>query len=515
MGWYFFMHTFLLALVSVILLVPECSLGTSGATRRLLAELRKELGTREGAITLPVYHRSSRNGDFGRGSRGSRSTLDISDLGNLGKGSILASNESAPPPTAQTSIVNLDQSFGQFFAVFKIGTPPTDLALIIDTGSQLLWIQCEPCNVCGIQARGYKVFNPNTSGSFSFLSCSIDTSCPGDDSVSTACGQDGRCIYHVTYGDKSNSSGYLATENLAAGTTTLRGASNNQNVFGCGYVNEGIEAQLNASGLLGLDRGPFSLISQLGIGVFAHCLPNRIKSTDVSGYLRLGSSKLNSSIALSYTPMIQNNASAFYSQFYHLSMTGITVDGKLLDIPSSAFEISPEGDAGGTIIDSGTTLTSFVEEAFSVVEAAFSVTFDQLYKRYDTGSLGLLCYQVPLSQEAAPKPPSVVLHFENNLDIDLPAQHVLRYIGRDTSYNYYCMAFKNSGSLESGGRNFIGNFQLQDYLVEYDIANSRIGFAPQVCGTEGSSSDARSLQPRMWLLWDIFWTVPTVFMVIL
>ncbi|KAH6554949.1 hypothetical protein KP509_1Z294500 [Ceratopteris richardii] len=209
--------------------------------------------------------------------------------------------------------------------------------------------------------------------------------------------------------------------------------------------------------------------------------------------------------------MVQNNASAFYSQFFHLNMTGISVGGKLLDIPSSAFEIAPEGDSGGTIIDSGTTLTTFVEEAFSIVEEAFSLTLDPLYQRYDAGSDGQLCYQVPLSQEDAPTPPSVVLHFENNLDLNLQAQHVLRYIAIDTSYNYYCMAFQNSGSVDSGGRNFIGNFQLQDFLVEYDIANSRIGFAPQVCGTEGSSSNARSLQPKMWL----FWTAPIVFMVIL
>ncbi|MCO5608177.1 hypothetical protein L7F22_062383, partial [Adiantum nelumboides] len=241
---------------------------------------------------------------------------------------------------------------------------------------------------------------------------------------------------------------------------------------------------------MGLDRGPFSLLTQLDVDVFAHCLPNRIHSTKVSGYLTLGPSPLTSNVTLNYTPMIQNTASPFLSQFYYLNMTGVSVNGRLLDIPSSAFDITPDGDAGGTIIDSGTTLTSFVEEAFSVIADAFHLAVDSSLSKAETDNSDLLCYGVPLRQREAPTAPNVTLHFANDLDLNLNTDHLFRLYGRDTTNNYYCMAFNNAGPISSSGRNFIGNFQQQNFLVEYDIANSRIGFAPHIC--DQGSSDASS-----------------------
>ncbi|KAI5069614.1 hypothetical protein GOP47_0015915 [Adiantum capillus-veneris] len=509
----------LLGCAIAVFVLPSCRADTTAA-RRLLAELRDELRRREGGITFPVYHRSLQNGEYKKGPGQARSTLDTSDI--MAAPTPTQINDSNPsnntiPPDMKSTIVTLNEPFGQFFAVFDIGTPSIDTAVIIDTGSQLLWIQCQPCIECGAQADGYEIFNPNKSTSFSFLRCTTDNECPGDDSVATTCNPNGLCFYHVTYGDKSNSSGYLSRDTLTVGMATL-GASASQHkdlLFGCGYINNGIESQLNASGLMGLDRGPFSLITQLDVNVFAHCLPDRIQSTKVSGYLTLGPSPLTSNITLKYTPMIQNNASAFLSQFYYMNMTGISVDGQLLDIPSSAFEISPEGEAGGTIIDSGTTLTSFVEEAFTIVAEAFSLAVDSSFTKADAGNSDLLCYGVPLGQRETPKAPNVTLHFVDNLNLDLNTNHLFRLYGRDTTNNYYCMAFNNAGPIDSGGRNFIGNFQQQNFLVEYDIANSRIGFAPHIC-FQGSSSGSISVHSIKWLFsWRTLWVIPALLSLIL
>ncbi|KAH7307817.1 hypothetical protein KP509_22G079100 [Ceratopteris richardii] len=505
---------------AIPLLIRQTRRGTADVIDppdRLLAELREELDKGNGPITFPVFHKDLQNEDYAYGPGIPTSILEISDIGPTSSPASNGSNISSLMQDMKSTIVTLDEPFSQYFAVFHIGTPPIDIAVIIDTGSQLLWIQCEPCTECGTQADGYEIFNPNKSNSFAFLSCSTENACPGDDSVATACDKYGHCYYRVTYGDKSNSSGYLATDTLTVGTTALSAPPSKHKdvVFGCGYINEGIEAELNASGLLGLDRGPFSLITQLDVSVFAHCLPNRIQSTKVSGYLTLGPSHLTSTVNLQYTPMIQNNASKFLSQFYYMNMTGISVDGRLLNIPSSAFEITPGGESGGTIIDSGTTLTSFVDEAFSVLAEAFSRTLDPLFKRAETGTSGLLCYQVPLSQRRAPVPPSVTLHFDNNLNLNLSAAHVLRNYGRDTNYDYYCMAFNNAGSIDSGGRNFIGNFQQQDFLVEYDIGNSRIGFAPYICN-KGNSVDTTSFDITRWLSFQrVFWIAAVLFILIL
>lgn len=392
-------------------------------------------------------------------------------------------------------MITLNEPFGQYFAVLQVGTPAKEVAVIMDTGSELLWIQCQPCEKCGQQTRD-PIFDPSKSSSYKSLAC-VDAlngicSISGDDSVETGCNDAGACLYTVTYGDSSNSTGYLSTETLTIPTAKGSSFQLLEFVFGCGVNNDGIEAQLNASGLMGLDRGNFSVISQLGVDTFAYCLPNRVKSVDVSGYLTFGKSSNNK--PLKYTPMVQNLNSSFLSQFYYLNMTGVSVNGKLLDIASSAFEIDAVTGNGGTVIDSGTTLTTFVDEAYTIIVQAFESSVDSSLTKADLGENStMLCYQVPLTQKEAPTAPKVTLHFVGSLDIELDTDHLFRNAASDTTYNYYCMAFDNSGTLASGAKNFIGNYQQQNFLVEYDIGNSRIGFAPTQC-----SSSNHSLKTLAW-----------------
>ena len=339
------------------------------------------------------------------------------------------------------------------------------------------------------------MFNPIKSSTY--ITCSSEDPCPLNDSVGTEC-RDSICWYAVTYGDHSNSTGYLSKEKLTMLTTKASSYSKTNVIFGCGIINTGVEAELNASGLLGLDRGEFSIITQLNISVFSHCLPNRVHNSQVSGSLTLGK-RPTSGIALQYTPMLQNDNSIFTSQFYYINLTGVSINGKLLDIPRAAFEMTASGD-GGTIIDSGTTLTSFVDEAYSVVYKAFQSAMNIELTQVIIENSDLLCYQVPLQQRQAPTPPNVTLHFDGSVNLQLTNDHVLRLGATDSTYNYYCMAFNSAGSVASGSRNFIGNFQQQDFIVEYDIANSRIGFAPTICNNGNSIKYFKWLSLRPLLL---------------
>ena len=86
----------------------------------------------------------------------------------------------------QFPLAALGRGFGEYFAIMKIGTPPQSIALAIDTGSQLLWLQCEPCIRCGAQAQGYSVYNPAVSKTYVPFTCD-EEECRGDSSVATAC----------------------------------------------------------------------------------------------------------------------------------------------------------------------------------------------------------------------------------------------------------------------------------------------------------------------------------------
>ncbi|KAI5084839.1 hypothetical protein GOP47_0001008 [Adiantum capillus-veneris] len=460
-----------------------------------------------GSLTFPVYHKSidtprhiGRDHAFQKQNRSHRRRT-------LAKFSTDALNPPGPAlsngnvPALLGKVVTLSTDFGEFFAELRIGSPAMPLAVIIDSGSQLMWIQCMPCNKCGSQAiSGYPIFEPAKSSSYTNVTCDTTSECPHtDDSIEIKCSTDsGVCMYDVSYADNSSSAGMLASDTLTL-TTSNEGASSsfefNNFVFGCGVNNAGIQTMFNASGLMGLGKGPHSIISQLSIDVFSYCLPNRLNNVDVTGYLTFGrgaDANISLSSSMQYTSIVQLNhhhASFLpHDEFYYLGLTGISIDGKPLLIPPAALELNQDTGTGGTIIDSGTALTNFVDEAYTVIINAFN---DYIHEStlmtitnvmLDNGYSTLSCYAVPFSNpREAPTVPTMTLHFEGSVAMELRTEHLLHLIHNDTTHDYYCLTMTNNGPLESGAKNIIGNFQQQNFLIEYDIANSRVGFAPTQC----------------------------------
>ncbi|MCO5548918.1 hypothetical protein L7F22_002381 [Adiantum nelumboides] len=328
----------------------------------------------------------------------------------------------------------------------------------------------------------FPLFMPFESSTFTVIQCTSNNSCPVQmfSSSLTSCGRsDDLCLYNYGYADLSNTSGYLFKDKLTVGGQARNNINNQQLVFGCGIVNQGVETGFNASGFLGLSRGPLSLVSQLGMKVFSHCVPYRAgENTNVTGFLTLGKSVsqiLNLTTSLQYTPMLQNPSQASY----YVELTGISVNDMLLNIPTSAFSFSTDGLSGGTTVDSGTTFTTFVAEAYSVFETAFLSAMDPSLLRFDIDGP---CYAFPISNQAPAQrlvAPRVTLHFKNNLDLLLSTEHAFYEFFPDfnnTAQDFLCMAYKSTDSIAGARSNIVGNFQLQNIIVEYDIQNSRIGF---------------------------------------
>jgi hypothetical protein len=46
------------------------------------------------------------------------------------------------------------QGSGEYFASAGVGTPPTPTLLVLDTGSDVVWLQCAPCRRCYAQSGG-------------------------------------------------------------------------------------------------------------------------------------------------------------------------------------------------------------------------------------------------------------------------------------------------------------------------------------------------------------------------
>ena len=244
----------------------------------------------------------------------------------------------------------------EFLMQLGIGSPvPLNLHFILDTGSDLTWTQCQPCkNSCIVQED--PLYNPFRSLSFRNDSCS-SVFCKD---VKGQCDTLRHCTYFYMYGDFSFTSGNMAYETFSLlNVASKRPVSIPGISFGCGRGQFGDFS--NSTGIVGMGRGPLSLVSQLGSSInniFSYCIGSIYNASEINP-LFLGNTA-RTPHRHRFTPLIQNKANP---SFYYLDLRGISVAGKVVPIPRGTFQIDPKGD-GGFIVDSGTTLTS-LEELFA------------------------------------------------------------------------------------------------------------------------------------------------------
>ncbi len=64
---------------------------------------------------------------------------------------------------------------GDYATVVSVGTPPQQFIVNIDTGSDLVWVNCQPCIQCIVNAS-HNPFDPSKSNSYREASCT-DAAC--------------------------------------------------------------------------------------------------------------------------------------------------------------------------------------------------------------------------------------------------------------------------------------------------------------------------------------------------
>ncbi|CAN7026456.1 hypothetical protein IGI04_024949 [Brassica rapa subsp. trilocularis] len=355
---------------------------------------------------------------------------------------------------------------GEFLMDLAIGNPPVKYSAIVDTGSDLIWTQCKPCTECFDQPT--PIFDPKTSSSYSKVGCSSGLC----DALSrSSCNKDkGACEYVYTYGDYSSTKGILAME-----TFTFDDENSVSGIgFGCGDENKG-DGFSQGSGLVGLGRGPLSLISQLKETKFSYCLTS-IEDSEASSSLFIGSlasnivKKAGASLAGEVTKTMSLLRNPNQPSFYYLDLQGITVGSKRLPIEKSTFELAEDG-TGGMIIDSGTTITYLEEDAFKALSKEFTSRMSLPVD--DSGSTGLdLCFTLPSNAKkiAVPK---LVFHFKD-ADLELPGEN---YMVADSSTGVLCLAMGSSN-----GMSIFGNVQQQNFNVVHDLEKDTVSFVPTECG---------------------------------
>ncbi|KAJ7965060.1 aspartyl protease family protein 2 [Quillaja saponaria] len=391
-----------------------------------------------------------------------------------------ASPESYPSGFSSQLVATLESGVslgsGEYFMDVFVGTPPKHFSLILDTGSDLNWIQCVPCYDCFEQNVPY--YDPKDSSSFRNISCH-DPRCQlvsAPDPPRPCKAENQSCPYFYWYGDSSNTTGDFALEMFTVNLTTPSGKSEFRHVenvmFGCGHWNRGLFH--GAAGLLGLGRGPLSFASQLQSlygHSFSYCLVDRNSDTNVSSKLIFGEDKgLLSHSNLNFTSFIAGKENPV-DTFYYVQIKSIIVGGEVLNIPEETWHISPEG-AGGTIIDSGTTLTYFAEPAYQIIKEAF-VRKVKGYPVVEDFPPLHPCYNVSGVEKM--ELPEFGILFADGAVWNFPVENYFIQIEPD---DVVCLAILGT---PRSALSIIGNYQQQNFHILYDTKKSRLGYAPMRC----------------------------------
>ncbi|XP_043804932.1 aspartic proteinase 36 isoform X2 [Manihot esculenta] len=176
---------------------------------------------------------------------------------------------------------------GLYFAKIGLGNPPKDYYVQVDSGSDILWVNCANCDKCPTKSDlGVKLtlYDPASSASSSRIYCADDFCAATYNGVLQGCTKDLPCQYSVVYGDGSGTAGFFVKDDLQFQSVTgdhQTASANGSVIFGCGAKQSG---ELGTSsealdGILGFGQANSSMLSQLAAAgkvkkMFAHCLDN-------------------------------------------------------------------------------------------------------------------------------------------------------------------------------------------------------------------------------------------------
>ncbi|XP_026398622.1 aspartic proteinase nepenthesin-2-like [Papaver somniferum] len=309
-----------------------------------------------------------------------------------------------------------------------------DYYLIMDTGSDLTWIQCEGGTSYFYQDAPF--FPHQDSSTYDPIPCKDN---PGvcDEQH---CNDAGYCMYEQGYVSGQTTSGDLAFEKFTTGSSTGEEFLETvELVMGCGFkqknwgyglgvpdIGDGHQlpqplprrGKALVAGVLGLGQGDFStLIHQFYYyeGKFAYCLESHA-SPAVAGshtYLRFGSDATigGGPEAVHTTPIYRNPD---FGTPYYLHLEDISIGDRRVNFTSRDFEIKPDGKRG-TIIDSGAPLSTLSRPHFERVKKVLVEYMEAQGARVDATAATHThldpCFDIPPTFDPN-KFPTMTFHFQ-------------------------------------------------------------------------------------------------------
>ncbi|AEC08069.1 unnamed protein product [Arabidopsis thaliana] len=347
----------------------------------------------------------------------------------------VSNTQSGSSPYANTVFDN-----SVYLMKLQVGTPPFEIQAIIDTGSEITWTQCLPCVHC--YEQNAPIFDPSKSSTFKEKRC------------------DGHsCPYEVDYFDHTYTMGTLATETITLHSTSGEPFVMPETIIGCGHNNSWFKPSF--SGMVGLNWGPSSLITQMGgeyPGLMSYCFSGQGTSK-----INFGANAIVAGDGVVSTTMFMTTAKP---GFYYLNLDAVSVGNTRIETMGTTFHALE----GNIVIDSGTTLTYFPVSYCNLVRQAVEHVVTAVRAADPTGN-DMLCY----NSDTIDIFPVITMHFSGGVDLVLDKYNMYM---ESNNGGVFCLAIIcNSPTQEA----IFGNRAQNNFLVGYDSSSLLVSFSPTNC----------------------------------
>lgn len=275
----------------------------------------------------------------------------------------------------------------------------------------------------------------------------------------------------LRYVDGSETLGIFAEETVSLDLTNGRKLRIKDVVIGCSDSFHG-QSFVKADGVLGLANGKYTFAKRASEhfdGKFSYCLVDHLSHKNVSNYIIFGSNNNESSSSLLGKKRYTELELGLLSPFYAVNVIGISIDGILLKIPIQVWDAN---SGGGTVVDSGSSLTFLAEPAYNPVMAALQMSVSKFQRLVLKGVPMDYCFNSTGYDEKLV--PSLVIHFADGARFE---PHKKSYM-IDVAAGVKCVGFV---SVAWPGISTIGNILQQNFLWEFDLAQSKLGFVASTC----------------------------------
>lgn len=393
-------------------------------------------------------------------------------------------------PKALVVPVTKDSSTLQYLTQIQQRTPLVPVKLTLDLGGGFLWVNCEQ----GFVSSSYK---PARCGS---AQCKI----AGSESCVESClpkgpGCNNNTCTHFPGNTVSHVStfGELATDVVSIQSTD--GSKPGQVVpvpniiFACGatFLLEGLASGFQ--GMAGLGRNKVSLPSQLSAAAFkldrkfSICLSS-------NGAVFFGDVSFPGidPKSLIYTRLIRNPVSSAGASFegessaeYFIGVKSILISGNVVPLNKSLLSINKEG-FGGTKISTVFPYTVLETSIYKAFVKTFIKSYSNIPRVKPMAPFGA-CFNSSFigSTHVGAAAPEIHLYMPgtNRMWKIFGANSMVR-VGKHAM----CLAFVDGG-VNPTTSIVIGAYQLEDNLLQFDLAKSRLGFSSSLLARQTTCSN--------------------------